>query len=204
MNNTNLIDYYGLLRISADAEDETIERVYAMLADRYHPDNPDTGDPERFQSLQAAHQTLTEPHTRASYDAAHRNSRTSVIQVFKRKEFAEGIQGEANRRMGVLCLLYNRRRSDSEKPGISLLQFEALMQIPREHLMFTLAYLKDHNCLNLDQHSDYVITGTGIDFVESHVTPDGLFSRLLEEGEAGRLQLVSVVPPSGVLGCGHS
>lgn len=197
MDITGLIDYYGLLRISADAEEETIERVYTMLIDRYRPDNPETGDPEQFRLLQEAHQTLMDPQSRANYDAAHRSSRACLIQVFKGKEFAEGIEGEANRRMGVLCLLYNRRRSDSEKPGISLLQFEAIMQIPREHLMFTLSYLKDHNCLNLDEHSDFVITGLGIDFVESHLTPDSLFSRLLDAGAAGRLQFVSVVPRSG-------
>ena len=32
------IDYYELLQISSNAEPETIQRVYHMLAARYHPD----------------------------------------------------------------------------------------------------------------------------------------------------------------------
>ena len=39
-------DYYEFLQISPNAEPETIHRVYRFLAGRYHPDNPDTGDPE--------------------------------------------------------------------------------------------------------------------------------------------------------------
>ncbi len=54
-----------------------------------------------------------------------------------------GIDGEGNRRMGILSLLYNRRRTNPEAPGMSLLEFETLMSFPREHLVFTLWYLKE-------------------------------------------------------------
>ena len=42
------IDYYEILEISPNANAETMERIFRYLALRYHPDNPNTGDPARF------------------------------------------------------------------------------------------------------------------------------------------------------------
>jgi hypothetical protein len=40
------------------------------------------------------------------------------------QDFATGIDGEANRRMGLLRLLYHSRRINQDDPGLSLLQLE--------------------------------------------------------------------------------
>ena len=48
------VNYYDLLQINPRAEIETIDRVYRMLAARYHPDNQQTGDAERFRVLTEA------------------------------------------------------------------------------------------------------------------------------------------------------
>ncbi len=52
------VNYYDLLQINPRAEVETIDRVYRILASRYHPDNQQTGDPERFRMLTEAYQLL--------------------------------------------------------------------------------------------------------------------------------------------------
>jgi len=36
-------DYYEILRVGPQADEETIERVFRTLAERFHPDNPGTG-----------------------------------------------------------------------------------------------------------------------------------------------------------------
>ena len=41
-------DYYEFLQISKNAEPDTIHRVYRFLAARFHPDNPESGDEEKF------------------------------------------------------------------------------------------------------------------------------------------------------------
>src|SRR5690349_7912822 len=41
-------DYYEILQISRHADAETIHRVYRIMASRFHPDNPKTGDVEKF------------------------------------------------------------------------------------------------------------------------------------------------------------
>src|ERR1039458_9010741 len=62
------VNYYDLFQINPRAELETIERVYRLLAARYHPDNQNTGDPERFRILSEAYQVLRDPAKRKEYD----------------------------------------------------------------------------------------------------------------------------------------
>ena len=191
MSESGFVDYYELLQISPNAELETIQRVYKMLAARYHPDNPETGDVDKFVTLNKAHEILTDRKLRAEYDANYAASNTEPISLFEMKEFAAGVDGEANRRMGILCLLYNRRRSNPDDPGLSLLEFEAMMSFPREHLMFTMWYLKEMDCVRQDENSDYVITGVGVDYVESHLPQNRLLYRLLKAGESGTTRTAS-------------
>lgn len=185
MPERGFIDFYELLQISPNAERETIERVYKMLATRYHPDNQQSGDMEKFVLLNQAHEVLTDAELRRSYDLNYQQQYTEPIGLFEMKEFAAGIDGENNRRMGILCLLYNRRRSNPDDPGLSILEFESMMSMPREHLMFTMWYLREHDCVRQDENSDFVITGAGVDYVEAHLPSHQLLYKLLKAAEVG-------------------
>ena len=178
------IDYYELMQISPNAELETVQRVYRMLAARYHPDNPQTGDVEKFITLKEAFKILTDPETRQRYDSIYASRHTEPLPIFEMKEFAAGIEGETNRRMGILCLLYRTRRANPESPGMSILQLESIMSFPREHLMFTIWYLKDKQYVWQDDKSDFVITADGVDYVEANLPTNRILHRLLEA--AGR------------------
>jgi curved DNA-binding protein CbpA len=188
MSNDEFIDYYDLLQISPQAELETVQRVYQMLAARFDPGNPRSGDPERFQRLQQAYQVLSNRTARAAYDAEYRSRQMRPITLFENREFASGIDGEANRRMGVLCLLYNRRRTNPEYAGFSILELEAVMFCPREHLMFTLWYLKDAELIVQDEKSDFVITSRGVDRVEQNLSAYESLQQLLRAAEAGKTE----------------
>lgn len=191
MSDSGFVDYYELLQISPNAEPETVHRVYKMLAQRYHPDNPETGDTERFVLLNQAFDVLSSTELRNSYDTLYQEHRAKPIDLFETKDFTLGVDGEANRRMGILCLLYTRRRSDPDDPGISLLEFESIMSFPREHLLFTMWYLKERNFLQMDQSSDYVITGDGVDYVEEHLPNHKILYKLLEAAESGSARTAS-------------
>ena len=190
------IDYYELLQISPNAELETIQRVYKMLATRYHPDNPETGDDDRFIALTHAFETLSDPPRRESYDALYQENKVHPISLFVTKDFSLGLDGESNRRMGILCLLYRQRRSDADNPGVSILELESMMSCAREHLIFTLWYLKEQSCIRQDDYSDYVITGTGVDYVETHLPANRLLYRLLNAADSGASQANSKVGES--------
>ncbi len=185
MPDNGFTDYYELLQISPNAEIETIQRVYKMLAARHHPDNTETGDLDKFLALKRAFETLSNPSLRAEYDAIYQQRHTEPIELFELKEFSLGVEGESNRRMGILCLLYTRRRSNPDDPGMSLLEFESMMSVPREHLMFTMWYLREHNYVRQNEASDYVITGDGVDYVEKNLPTNKLLFRLLKAAESG-------------------
>src|SRR5689334_9909324 len=62
-------DHYELLQVSSNAEPETIQRVFRLLAQRYHPDNPETGNAGLFRDVRTAYEVLINPEERAAYDA---------------------------------------------------------------------------------------------------------------------------------------
>ena len=198
MADADVVDYYELLQISPNAESETIHRVYKMLATRYHPDHPETGDMDRFLLLNKAYETLSNPSLRTEYDHIYQQENAQPIGLFETKDFSLGVDGEANRRMGILCLLYSRRRSNPDDPGLSILEFESMMSFPREHLLFTIWYLKDRRLIGQDEDSDFVISGEGVDYVESHLPQNRLMYKLLKAAESGSSRATSREMPENV------
>ncbi|HEY1341867.1 MAG TPA: DnaJ domain-containing protein [Bryobacteraceae bacterium] len=176
-------NYYEILQISRNADDETVHRVYRIMASRFHPDNPRTGNVEKFMALQRAYEVLSDPVERARYDALHPAYEAPPLPIFELKDFVEGIEGEKNRRLGVLSLLYHRRRLNELSPGMSLLELERRMSFPREYLEFTLWYLRTKGYVEfLDQNSDYGVTAAGVDYVEQHSSTNNVIRELLTAG----------------------
>ncbi len=179
------IDYYELLQISPNAELQTIQRAYRMLAARCHPDNPDTGDTDQFLLLQEAFRTLSNPDERASYDKLYEMYRSQPMPVFQSEEFTSGFDAEANRRLGVLCLLYNRRRSQPDRPAMNLLELESTMGVVREHLEFAIWYLYEKGFVRRDYGGDLQITADGVDHVEAKSAANRIVYKLLKAPEHG-------------------
>lgn len=179
-------DYYEVLQTNRQAETEAIHRIYRIMAARFHPDNPETGDVEKFLLLKKAYEVLSDPPLRAEYDARHRKREAKPLPIFELKDFVNGVHAEANRRLGVLSLLYNQRRQDPEHPVISLLELEHLMAFPREYLGFTLWYLRSKQYLTVADNSDYVLTALGADYLEENIGKSNALGKLLFPGvEAG-------------------
>ena len=63
-------DYYEILGLKKDANQEEIKKTYRKLALKYHPDrNSSDGDAEkRFKEINEAYQVLSNPEKRARYD----------------------------------------------------------------------------------------------------------------------------------------
>ena len=64
-------NYYQILNVRPTASEADIKRSYRVLAKRYHPDvNPgDAAAADKFADINEAHSVLSDPKTRAEYDA---------------------------------------------------------------------------------------------------------------------------------------
>lgn len=176
-------DFYEILQISPSAEPETIHRVFRMLAQRYHPDNQETGDEERFHRVKEAYIVLSDPEKRAQYDVHYEEVRRSHWRAISAETPAENeFELEEITRLTVLELLYNHRRADMRSPGIFILEFEDLTRRPREHLEFTLWYLLRKGYVEVGDNSRYSITAEGVDYLEARHR-EGLLQRRLKPGD---------------------
>jgi DnaJ-class molecular chaperone len=62
-------DYYEVLGIPREADQDTIRRAYRKLAREYHPDlNSDSEAEERFKELGEAYEVLSDAEKRERYD----------------------------------------------------------------------------------------------------------------------------------------
>jgi hypothetical protein len=175
-------DYYDVLQISPKAQSETIHRVFRIMAVRFHPDNPETGDLEEFLRLKRAYAVLSDPASRAEYDAKREAEETTPLPIFELKDFVTGVEAESNRRLGVLSLLYSQRRTDPDHPGVSLLDLETRMGFPREYLTFTLWYLRSKDYIAAADNSDFTLNAAGVDFIEMNAPNNEILTRLLIPG----------------------
>jgi hypothetical protein len=66
------------------------------------------------------------------------------------------------------------------------------MSFPREHLVFTLWYLKEKGLLRQGQESDFIITAEGVDYVDSHLPTNKILYKMLKAAESGTVRFVTV------------
>jgi curved DNA-binding protein CbpA len=176
-------NYYEFLQISANAEAETIHRVFRYLAARLHPDNAETGDVEKFVLLNQAYEILSDPTSRAAYDAARAREEAQQPPLSSSIDFMDNIDGELNRRLAVLALLYYRRRTNPSNPEVSLMEVEERMGFPRDYLEFTTWYLIKKEYITRADNSAFTLTATGVDFVEEQRANIPVLNKLLTSGE---------------------
>ena len=61
-------DLYVILGVSRDASPSAIRRAYNQLVERYNPEAGSASNPEKFEELRAAYETLSDLERRHSYD----------------------------------------------------------------------------------------------------------------------------------------
>ena len=168
MSSNGFEDYYELLQISPGAEPETIQRVFRMLAQRYHPDNKVTGNEERFRAIHSAYRILSDPVTRAQYDLDYNAQRALRWKFFDQNLGVDSVEVEKHVRGGILTLLYRKRRAEASSPGMPMFDIESLIGRPREHLEFSLWFLREKKLVQRTDDNFFTITATGVEYVEEH------------------------------------
>jgi hypothetical protein len=176
---TPATDHYEILQVSNKADPETIHRVYRLQAQRFHPDNAETGHPETFRAIVEAYKILGDPEKRAAYDVHLESYRKFRWRIFDQSESAMGKAAEISKRRGILELLYTARRNKPGQATVSLHELEELLGCPREHLDFSLWYLKENALISTSESGRYSITAKGVDHLEAEELARSPQKRLL-------------------------
>ena len=161
-------DHYETLQISPNADADTIQRVFRMLAQRFHPDNKETGDADRFRALHEAYSILSVPERRAQYDVHHQKLRQERWRFTAQVQGSSDFEIEQQLRATILEILYSRRRAEPGSPAFSPYELAQLTGQPREHLEFTVWYLNQKKYVTRDDQSKLTITADGVDYVEQN------------------------------------
>jgi curved DNA-binding protein CbpA len=173
-------DYYELLQISATAEPDTIHRVYRLLASRFHPDNKETGDANRFRAISDAYRVLSDPEARARYDVGYEQRRQQRWRLAAQAPRAENdFDAEQILRLTVLEVLYAKRRTEPYEPYILQPDLEILTGTPREHLEFTMWFLLQKKLVTRTDGMALSITADGVEYIEQNFRA-GLQTRRLQ------------------------
>ena len=162
-------DYYEVLQISPNAEPDTVHRVYRLLAQRFHPDNKETGSDSKFRQISDAYTVLSDPAKRAKYDVTYNARRKDRMRLVSNATQDENdFDAEQLVRLAVLEVLYTRRRTEPSEPGVYILDLEQLLGRPREHLQFTIWYLAQKEFLRTSDDSRLTITAGGVEYLEQN------------------------------------
>ena len=167
MSQQPFVDHYETLQVSSNADTETIERVYRLLAKRYHPDNLTTGDAATFNEVRTSFDVLSDPEHRARYDVAYEDERGHQWKIFDQDSACAGPEHDREIFHGVLSLLYVARRRDPENGGVGPVHLERTLGVPREHLEFPLWYLIRRGWIERLMGGQLAITVEGVDIVSS-------------------------------------
>ena len=160
------VDYYELLQISPNADEDTIQRVFRHLAKKVHPDASTQGDPERFNRLLDAYRTLTDVAQRAAYDVAYKTHWEQTWKVGAEASTANPISDDGRVRVRLLSLFYVQRRRNMRNPGLGQVELERLLDLSPEHLAFHLWYLREKGWIQRLETGLLAITAEGVDQVE--------------------------------------
>ena len=186
MNQDRYVDYYEDLQVSPNADLETIERVYRLLAKRYHPDNSVTGNSDKFSIITTAYKVLSDAEKRAAFDAKYENARNQKLKTFSKEFSSEGFENDQQIRDAILSILYIDRRENPSDSGVGSWRLEKLLEWPEKILEFHIWYLKEKGWIQRVDTGGYAITASGVEIVEENGSILGKYRLLADQRELSK------------------
>jgi len=122
---------------------------------------------------------LSDPERRKTYDLSRQVQEPQPNPAFESIDYMDGIEGEMNRRLAVVSLLYSKRRTSPHDPKVSLADVEKRMGFPREYLDFATWYLKSKKYITKEDNSDFELTALGVDYVEQNAAKIPVLHKML-------------------------
>jgi hypothetical protein len=177
MSESEFVDYYELLQLHPSADGDSIERMFRHFAKKFHPDNAEFADIERFRRIVDAHRTLADPETRAGYDARYQDYWNNKWGIAAEASTSTAFSDDSVTREHLLSLLYVQRRRNMLNPGMGDAEICRLLHLPEELVKFHMWYLKAKGWVERLDTGLMAITAAGVDQVEEsrlRLTPDHL------------------------------
>ena len=184
MTEEPFVDYYDLLQLSPNADEDTIDRVFRHLAKKCHPDIGEASDEARFRRLTMARTILGDPETRAGYDAKYQEYWNRKWKLASEATHGTAFAEDTATRQRILSLLYVQRRTEMRMPGLGEYEISRLLRTPVEMVEFHLWYLREKRLVCRLDTGQLAITALGVDRIERdqlRISDD----RLLSTGSAG-------------------
>ena len=163
MSDSALKDYYEVLQVSPRADRDTIERVFRYLANRFHPDNRETGDAERFREIVDAYELLSSAAKRAQYDLSYERVREVRWRMFSQDSVDDNVTADGRIRLAIMSILYIVRRNHPNEPGVGGVELERLLECPEPVVKFHCWYLRENTWITRLDTGAMAITALGVD-----------------------------------------
>jgi len=156
-------DYYEVLQVSPRADRDTIERVFRYLAHRFHPDNRETGDSDRFTEIAEAYRVLSSGEKRATYDLSYESMREGRWKLFSQETTNDDLATDTRIRLAIMSILYIVRRNNPAEPGVGTMELERLLECPEPVIKFHCWYLRENAWMTRLDTGYIAITALGVD-----------------------------------------
>jgi curved DNA-binding protein CbpA len=163
MPDSSMKDYYEVLQVSPRADRDTIERVFRYLANRFHPDNRETGDAERFREIVDAYELLSSAAKRAQYDLSYERVREARWRIFSQDSVEDNVTADGRIRVAIMSILYIIRRNNPGEPGVGSVELERLLECPEPVVKFHCWYLRENGWISRLDTGTLAITAQGVD-----------------------------------------
>ena len=131
-------DHYSILGVNPKADSEAIQNAYIAAAKKYSPDNPLTGNQDKFDSVNLAYEVLIDPQLRVEFDKVKGLDQQEGPAQFSGLPFFRSLDRAIQIRAALLCLLFDRRRLKPFRPSLAMRDVEAIMQVTNEELYVAL------------------------------------------------------------------
>ena len=168
MNQDRYVDYYEDLQVSPNADLETIERVYRLLAKKYHPDNNGNGNSEKFTIITSAYKVLSNAEKRAAFDAKYEDQQNQKLKTLSNLFSSDAFENDQLIRHAILSILYIDRRQNPSDSGVGSWRLEKLLEWPEKILEFHIWYLKEKSWIQRVDNGGYAITASGVEVIEEN------------------------------------
>ncbi|MEZ5401332.1 MAG: DnaJ domain-containing protein [Bryobacteraceae bacterium] len=186
------VDHYQVLGVEPKADTAAIHAAYTALATRHK----EAGDKEAYDAVTGSYEVLADPEGRKAFDAVRLGSGSeSVPLIFDPEDFFPKLAGDADRRLCLLCVLYNRRRQSPRVPGFPVRMLEKVVKITETELTIDMWFLKEKGYMTADDKSALMITVPGIEFLERERPTHEQIERFLVRQEIPRGPEAAVAQP---------